>query len=95
MSLISVYQFWGSVHVPVSVRSDAVCTGGCERSEMGPAFCCRDNALPDFNSHGDLPPGVHKAHWPELRRVFPWGSFVSSKVSPGDIDVLLIPFGDV
>jgi hypothetical protein len=77
--------------------------------------------LPEFNSHGDLPPGVHTAGWEvfqarfgaatlrrvwllgrlrslldlaastgKLRRVFIWGSFVTAKPDPRDLDILLI-----
>jgi hypothetical protein len=77
--------------------------------------------LPDFTPWGDLPVGVHVAHWEELRsrfgastprrmwllsrlqtvlsiaagtgklrRVFVWGSFVTTKASPKDLDLLLI-----
>jgi predicted nucleotidyltransferase len=77
--------------------------------------------LPEFNSDGDLPAGVHAVDWKELqarfgvetsrrvwlfgrlralielaattgklRRVFVWGSFVTAKSAPRDIDVLLI-----
>jgi predicted nucleotidyltransferase len=77
--------------------------------------------LPELTVQGDLPPGVHRANWPEfhdrfcsssprrawlsgrllallelasadgkLRRVFIWGSFVTAKLAPKDIDILLI-----
>lgn len=77
--------------------------------------------LPEFNSEGDLPSGVHSADWREfqsrfgmatprriwllgrlqallklssetgkLRRVFIWGSFVTTKPAPKDLDILLI-----
>ena len=77
--------------------------------------------LPEFNSEGDLPVGVHLTDWQEfhsrfgtgtprrewlfgrlqalvalaantgkLRRVFVWGSFVTTKPLPRDVDVLLI-----
>ena len=79
------------------------------------------SVLPEFNSEGDLPGGVHAAEWQEfhtrfglatprriwlfgrlralielaaktgkLRRVFIWGSFVTAKPTPRDLDVLLI-----
>ena len=79
------------------------------------------SVLPEFNSEGDLPSGVHLAAWQEfhsrfglatprriwlfgrlralvelatltgkLRRVFVWGSFVTTKPAPRDLDVLLI-----
>jgi hypothetical protein len=77
--------------------------------------------LPEFNSEGDLPSGVHATGWHEfqsrfglatarrvwvfgrlqalvefaaktgqLRRVFVWGSFVTMKPAPKDLDILLI-----
>ena len=77
--------------------------------------------LPEFDSAGDLPAGVHAANWQEfhsrfgiatsrrkwlfgrlralvdltaatgkLRRVFVWGSFVTAKPAPKDVDILLI-----
>jgi hypothetical protein len=77
--------------------------------------------LPEFNSDGDLPVGVHLTDWPEfrarfgtatprrewlferlralvalaattgkLRRIFIWGSLVTTKPSPRDVDVLLM-----
>ena len=77
--------------------------------------------LPEFNSDGDLPVGVHLASWQEfqsrfgtgtprrlwlfgrfqalvelaastgkLRRVFIWGSFVTAKPVPRDVDTLPI-----
>jgi hypothetical protein len=77
--------------------------------------------LPEFNSEGDLPNGVHATGWHEfqsrfglatarrvwlfgrlqalvelaaktgkLRRVFVWGSFVTTKPAPKDLDILLI-----
>jgi hypothetical protein len=77
--------------------------------------------LPALTLAGDLPPGVHRAGWPEfqnrfgvssprrvwllgrlrllldlaatsgkLQKVFIWGSFVTAKLSPKDVDILLI-----
>ena len=79
------------------------------------------SVLPEFNSEGDLPSGVHLAAWQEfhsrfglatprrvwlfgrlralvelatstgkLRRIFVWGSFVTIKPAPRDLDILLI-----
>ncbi len=77
--------------------------------------------LPDFNSEGDLPPGIHKAtlagvieHFGKgtlqrrimarrlehiynlasqtshLRRFIIFGSFVTAKPDPGDVDIFLM-----
>ena len=77
--------------------------------------------LPEFNSEGDLPTGIHASSlqefqsrfgvatsrriWlfdrlqallnlaamtGELRRIFVWGSFVTAKAVPRDLDILLI-----
>jgi hypothetical protein len=77
--------------------------------------------LPDFNTNGDLPPGVHRASWPEvmerfgekagqrevctrrlahiyelarrtdcLQRLVIFGSYVTAKGNPNDVDVILI-----
>jgi hypothetical protein len=77
--------------------------------------------LPEFNAHGDLPPGVHRATMEEvvarfggpgmarqrcttnLRHIFylaratrqfermiVFGSYVSDKPSPNDVDVILV-----
>jgi hypothetical protein len=77
--------------------------------------------LPDFNTNGDLPPGVHRASWIEvmghfgggagqrdvctrrlahiyelarrtdcLRRFVLFGSYVTTKANPNDVDVILI-----
>jgi hypothetical protein len=79
------------------------------------------SVLPEFNSEGDLPSGVHVTAWKEfhsrfglatprrvwlfgrlravvelaaltgkLRRIFVWGSFVTAKPAPRDLDILLI-----
>ena len=79
------------------------------------------SVLPEFNSEGDLPSGVHVTAWKEfhlrfglatprrvwlfgrlralvelatstgkLRRIFVWGSFVTIKPAPRDLDILLI-----
>jgi len=81
--------------------------------------------LPDFDKNGNLPKGVHKATFDEVRNVFGtgsarrkwlienlkriielakstgklervvvWGSFVSNKEYPQDIDLLLIMSDD-
>jgi hypothetical protein len=64
------------------------------------AVCYRVLVLPEFNSAGDLPAGIHRVDLQallavamgtcHLERVFLWGSFVTAKPSPGDLDVLLI-----
>jgi Family of unknown function (DUF6932) len=77
--------------------------------------------LPDFNTNGDLPPGVHRAAWSEvvgrfgggtgqrnfctrclahihelarrtgcLQRFVIFGSYVTAKTEPNDVDVVLI-----
>ena len=77
--------------------------------------------IPDFEENGKLPQGIHKANFPEVKKVFGttsarrkwlikilekiielakstgslervilWGSFVSNKEFPQDIDLLLI-----
>ena len=77
--------------------------------------------LPDFNSNGDLPPGVHQASWSEvlerfgggvgqrdvctrrlvhiyelarrtecLKRFVIFGSYVTTKLEPNDVDAILI-----
>lgn len=76
--------------------------------------------LPPFNELGDLPPGIHRAGWSDIRerlgrgivrqrlsgtlrhlhalamrtgcveRFLIFGSFVTSKEAPGDLDVVLI-----
>src|SRR5208283_1028609 len=77
--------------------------------------------LPDFNTNGDLPPGLHRASWTEvmgrfggglgqrevctrclahiyelarrtgcLQRLVIFGSYVTAKASPNDVDVILI-----
>jgi hypothetical protein len=77
--------------------------------------------LPEFNSAGDLPPGVHRSRWSEfierfrgvsaqrrrctrtlqhiydlavatkhLRRFVVFGSYVTDKVEPHDVDVILV-----
>lgn len=81
--------------------------------------------LPDLNSDGELPTGVHIADWQEfesrfggpsprriwllgrlralaelaaasghLSRLFDWGSFVTGKPAPRDLNVLLIMSAD-
>lgn len=80
-----------------------------------------DPPLPDFDSNGDLPPGVHRAAWTEvmgrfggatgqreictrrlahicelarrtgsLQRFVIFGSYVTAKANPNDVDVILI-----
>jgi hypothetical protein len=80
-----------------------------------------DMPLPDFDSNGDLPPGVHRAAWAEVTRRFGgtagqreictrrlahlyelarrtgclqrfviFGSYVTAKANPNDVDVILI-----
>jgi hypothetical protein len=53
--------------------------------------------LPEFNSEGDLPSGIHAAGWHEFQSRFGlatarrvWGSFVTAKPAPRDLDILLI-----
>jgi len=81
--------------------------------------------LPEFNANGDLPPGVHRASWTEVRgasvgdlvsekfargawpiflffftnsrgvrpvcqRFVIFGSYVTAKANPNDVDVILI-----
>jgi hypothetical protein len=61
--------------------------------------------LPYLTSGGELDPGVYLATWlsgrlrtilklaatgGRLRRVFVWGSFVTAKPAPRDLDILLI-----
>ena len=83
------------------------------------------SVLPEFNSEGELPAGIHLTDWRtfqtrfgtttlrriwlfgrlqalvalaaktgKLSRVFVWGSFVTAKPSPKDLDILLIMNAD-
>lgn len=79
------------------------------------------NAFPDFNEHGDLPPGIYQGTLEEvierfgretlrriimaqrveriyssamktghLRRFILFGSFITAKAEPGDVDIFLL-----